>query len=316
MDAIGSLKPADCTLVDCMVALLPVGRAVKMIKDPLWLALFLHPHCVDVAVSSLPGSKPVTDANRIALRMGESFRWSPQTAFTLAQNIQSYYEGKKPFERHGTYRDGASYWENLPVDINACPLKALACMLFHIVPHSADVERFLSTLSRLHTRDRNSLTDILLQPANPSEFIKKRRVNAKINVLAVSQLEEITGNIDQVFDCAADSVSYHDASDLVDIMGQQSLLFGSSVEEDILGKDHLMSVYELDAAWEEIEERDRGNASENEHLDQEALLAFMFNLSMLDSLEEALESRPVADARSLMSGKTYETSDNLRSLGM
>ena len=127
-----------------------------MNTDVHWLALFLHPLCRKLAVSTARHSRKLADAYRISLDIVQCWKWSKEMAENLTRDLKAYHNGEAPFK--GGKSDGKDWWKSLVVNVNSHPLKALAIKLFSIVPHAAEVERFFSNLGGIQSVKRSNLT--------------------------------------------------------------------------------------------------------------------------------------------------------------
>jgi len=182
VDIIGDVESRDATLADSMLQLIWAHRAV--VNSPLmegddpafadhakttlnihfhamntnihWLALFLHPLCRKLAVSTAPHSRKLANAYRIALDIARRWGWSKEMAQSLARDLKVYHNGDALF--NGGKSDGKDWWKSLVVNVNSHPLKALVIKLFSIVPHAAEIERFFSNLGGIQSIKRSNLT--------------------------------------------------------------------------------------------------------------------------------------------------------------
>ncbi|KAF8973343.1 ribonuclease H-like domain-containing protein [Flammula alnicola] len=182
VDIIGDIESRDATLADCMLQLIWAHQAVLNTPlidgdDPLftdhakrvlnaqfhamntdihWLALFLHPLCRKLTVSTATHSRKLADAYRISLDIVQRWKWSREVAENLTRDLKAYHNGEAPF--NGGKSDAKDWWKSLLVNVNSHPLKALAIKLFSIVPHAAEVERFFSNLGGVQSVKRSRLT--------------------------------------------------------------------------------------------------------------------------------------------------------------
>ncbi|KAG2360986.1 hypothetical protein BDR07DRAFT_1288367, partial [Suillus spraguei] len=58
----------------------------------------------------------------------------------------------------GGQADGLAWWENLPVNSDAHPLKAFAIIILSIVPHAAEVEHLFSELGGMQSAKHCNLS--------------------------------------------------------------------------------------------------------------------------------------------------------------
>jgi len=182
VNIIGNVESRDANLADCMIELLDAYRSVlklpiqetydvefynhavrvlmkefHSINSPLhWFALFLHPLCRNLAISSATHSRTIEDAMRIGLDLASRFGWKEDVARRLAKNIGSYAAGSSPFK--GGTADGLDWWKELPVQASECPLKSMGIRILSIVPHAGEVERLFSSLGHIQGARRCNLT--------------------------------------------------------------------------------------------------------------------------------------------------------------
>lgn len=181
MDAIGNLESRDATLADCMIELLRCAKHFSEVEESPnddteftchakqtfkreflamntnlhWFVLYLHPLCRRLAISQASKSRTFADAQDMALTLAQKWKFSEQSALKLLNNLRDYNLGKTPFA--GGTKDARSWWEELPINVQDCPLKGLAVTLFGLVPHSAEVERLFSSLGGIQGVRRSRL---------------------------------------------------------------------------------------------------------------------------------------------------------------
>ncbi|EIN13163.1 hypothetical protein PUNSTDRAFT_59810 [Punctularia strigosozonata HHB-11173 SS5] len=183
VDIIGNIEGRDANLADCMLELIWAHREVNrrlayeegddigflshtrrtlndqfhaMNTDLHWFALFLHPLCRRLAVSSASHSRNITAAVSIALGIAYKWRWTKTQTQKLITDIKNYGIVKDSFG--GAKADGKAWWEELVVDAREHPLKTMAVRILTIVPHAADVERLFSSLGGIQSVRRSQLT--------------------------------------------------------------------------------------------------------------------------------------------------------------
>ena len=182
VDIIGNVESRDANLADCMVKLIDAYRTVlnlpiketynvdfynhavrvlmkefHSINSPLhWFALFLHPLCRNLAVSSATHSRKIEDAIRIGLDLASRFRWTQDAAHRLVKNINTYMDGSAPFE--GGTPNGLDWWKELPVKASDYPLKSMGIQILSIIPHAGEVERLFSNLGHIQGVRRCNLS--------------------------------------------------------------------------------------------------------------------------------------------------------------
>jgi hypothetical protein len=88
---------------------------------------------------------------KTALGIAKQWRWGPDKAKKLAEDIKAYNQFKSPFS--GKANTAKEWWEEIPAQ--HAGIKALAIVLHSIVPHSADVERLFSELGGIQSPHRN-----------------------------------------------------------------------------------------------------------------------------------------------------------------
>jgi len=182
VDIIGDVESRDATLADCMLQLIWAHREVNRVPhreghdpgfaahakevlnaqfhamntDVHWFALFLHPLCRKLAISSVAHSRSIDSAYRIALGIVQRWGWMKTMAQNTLKDIKAYHLGEAPFI--GGKADGKDWWNSLIAPIASHPLKALAIKIFSIVPHAAEVERFFSCLRGVQSKKQSRLT--------------------------------------------------------------------------------------------------------------------------------------------------------------
>ncbi|KAF8192079.1 ribonuclease H-like domain-containing protein [Pholiota molesta] len=174
VDAIGNVEGRNVNLADCMLELLRCSKALSEVKtepdDDIGfslharavfnhyhsLALFLHPLCHKLAVSTITKARPFEKMVKSALDIAKQWRWTESRARALVENLQQYHQVKGPFV--GGHCNSLEWWENLPISGEKYPLKSLAITLLSIVPHAAEVERLFSALGGVQTPQRCNLT--------------------------------------------------------------------------------------------------------------------------------------------------------------
>jgi hypothetical protein len=182
VDAIGNLEARECNLADCMLELIRCARALAnmtvegnedenfldhaksvfnkrfhRMNTPIHsLALFLHPMCRKLAISSVSGGRTLEFMIQTALMLAKKWNWCQKDALALIQDIKGYFHSKGPFV--GAAKDAKEWWTSLTISATDHPIKKLAITIFLIVPHTADVERLFSDLGGVQTPKRCNLT--------------------------------------------------------------------------------------------------------------------------------------------------------------
>uniref|UniRef100_A0A0W0G5V8 CCHC-type domain-containing protein n=1 Tax=Moniliophthora roreri TaxID=221103 RepID=A0A0W0G5V8_MONRR len=80
----------------------------------------------------------LTDITNTALSLVKKWNWSFEEATVLKKDIKLYYHCKEQFTG-GTGR-AKEWWERLPINTKSHPLKALAIVIYSIVPYAAKIE--------------------------------------------------------------------------------------------------------------------------------------------------------------------------------
>ncbi|KAI0056370.1 hypothetical protein BV25DRAFT_1978033, partial [Artomyces pyxidatus] len=181
VDLLGNIESRDATLADCMLELIAAHRAISQFQlmdgDSLpfmnhaiftvnkdfhamnttlhWLALFLHPLCRKLAISTVTHSRKLEDACKTAAFLAKEWNWTASAAQQLMTDLKMYHDGRAPFA--GGSADARKWWSGLIVTAQDHPLKGLAIRILSIVPHSAEVERFFSNLGGIHTPRRSNI---------------------------------------------------------------------------------------------------------------------------------------------------------------
>ncbi|KAJ7666864.1 ribonuclease H-like domain-containing protein [Mycena polygramma] len=181
VDAIGNCESRRSTLADCMLELLRCARSmskmelqddddsgfldhakatfdrrfIKIATPHHWLALFLNPSCRKLALSGDPEKgrgKSLEFMIKTALQIAQQWRWGPEKAKKLVEDLKAYNQFKSPFS--GKASNAKEWWEAVPSSQHAA-IKTLAIALASIVPHAADVERLFSDLGGIQSPHRN-----------------------------------------------------------------------------------------------------------------------------------------------------------------
>ncbi|VDC01418.1 unnamed protein product [Peniophora sp. CBMAI 1063] len=183
VDVIGNTEARDVNLADCMLDLIKCARNISKLElqpgdDPAFLehvrrcfdrrfqkiatplhrlALFLHPHCRQLAVSGAVGGYGTSfdDLLQTAVEIALKWDWTMEEARTLVDDMRTYFAGVGIYS--GSRADGYTWWQDRPAS-GECTLKAMAISIFSIAPHSAEVERLFSQLGGVMTPKRCNLT--------------------------------------------------------------------------------------------------------------------------------------------------------------
>ncbi|KDQ15260.1 hypothetical protein BOTBODRAFT_108857 [Botryobasidium botryosum FD-172 SS1] len=187
VDAIGNLESREASLADCLLELLRCAQTIigipveendvpgfsahakcvfnaefhKINTNLMFLVLFLHPFCRNLAISQAARSRTLHDIYRIALDIVRKWGWDENQATMLLRDLKDYYQGKAPFT--GSAADGKKWWEELPISAPDHPILSLALIVFDLVPHSAEVERLFSNLGGIQSAKRSNLSVDMLQ---------------------------------------------------------------------------------------------------------------------------------------------------------
>ncbi|KAF6759096.1 ribonuclease H-like domain-containing protein [Ephemerocybe angulata] len=182
VDAIGNVEARDANLADCMLELIRCARSMlrvgveegddflfsnharvvynrrfyQMDTEKHYLALFLHPLCRKLAISDAARGHSFEDMKKAALGIAKQWRWSSAEAKLLIEDLRAYQANRAPFA--GGARDALSWWEQLPIDAKAHPLKKMAIILHSVVPHTAELEHLFSQLSGTQSPKRCNFT--------------------------------------------------------------------------------------------------------------------------------------------------------------
>ena len=90
-----------------------------MNTDIHWLALFLHPLCRKLAVSTSRHSRKLADAYQISLAIVQRWNWTKEMAKNLTSDLKAYHNGEAPF--NGGKSDAKDWWKSLVVNISSHP---------------------------------------------------------------------------------------------------------------------------------------------------------------------------------------------------
>jgi len=82
-----------------------------MNTDIHWFALFLHPLCRKLAISSVAHSRTIDSAYRIALGIVQRWGWTKTMAQNTLKDIKAYQLGQDPFIAGKA--DGKDWWNSL-----------------------------------------------------------------------------------------------------------------------------------------------------------------------------------------------------------
>ncbi|KAN0081258.1 hypothetical protein V8E55_008882 [Tylopilus felleus] len=118
------------------------------------LALFLHPMCRVLAISQAANGRSFEFMVTTALSIAKQWRWGEAEAKSLVHNVKEYQKCTGVFA--GGQANALEWWETLPVTAKQCPLKAMAVILYSVVPHAADVERYFSGLGEDRAAGRST----------------------------------------------------------------------------------------------------------------------------------------------------------------
>ncbi|KAG2358163.1 hypothetical protein BDR07DRAFT_1295829 [Suillus spraguei] len=111
---------------------------------------------------------------KVTLEITLQWKWSKAKADTLVIDLEAYNVCHAPFA--GGQADGLAWWENLPVNSDAHPLKAFAIIILSIVPHAAEFERLFSDLGGTQFGKRCNLS------VRTSETLGKVRANLRYHI--------------------------------------------------------------------------------------------------------------------------------------
>lgn len=249
-------------------------------SDLLCLTLFLHPFCRKLAVHRRATGRTLEELKAKALALAKQLKWSKSVAITLNRNLDDYARGNAPFNCR-PHRDALTYWKNLPISGEDCPLKSLAITLFNIVPHAADVERLFSnlggiqgatrcrlavptfeTLGRLRCHYTGVLNDLARQEGRP---IRRQHGHMHTKSTPGINTDLVTtvsgGESHAIFDFISGDAEEESAMDEEDIEEQWE-----DIAEDVTAfiGDLIWSGNEIDAAneydFEELDRIDQGIA--------------------------------------------------------
>ena len=182
VDIIGDVESQDSTLADCMLQLIWAHCAVinsplmegddpafadhtknmlnvnfhAMNTDVHWLALFLHPLCRKLAVSTARHSQKLVDAYRISLDIVQRWKWSKEMAENLTWDLKAYHNSEAPFK--GGKSDGKDWWKSLVIHILSKPSQSSSFPSFHMQPKSSDSFQTLVASNQLNGPISQSLT--------------------------------------------------------------------------------------------------------------------------------------------------------------
>jgi hypothetical protein len=182
VDAIGNLESREANLADCMLELIRCAQHMYQVRiddgddiiflnyaklvfnhefhsmntDLHSLTLFLHPTCRNFAVSQAANGRTFEFMCKVALGLVRQWGWSSVDAAKVIDDMKLYYQRQAPFT--GQQANSLAWWQALPISGDLRPLKALAIVLFSIVPHAGDVERLFSDLGGIQGTWRCNLT--------------------------------------------------------------------------------------------------------------------------------------------------------------
>ncbi|KAF7292132.1 DUF659 domain-containing protein [Mycena indigotica] len=133
-----------------------VNKCFRQMATPVHrLALFLHPLCRKMAVVEDTPGYTLRDYKKTTLEIAVKWGWEDREAALLASDITTYGACKAPWE--GGDRDAGGWWASLSISVKKHPLKAFACAILSLTPHSAEIERLFSACNGIQSPKRNSL---------------------------------------------------------------------------------------------------------------------------------------------------------------
>ncbi|KAG8981496.1 hypothetical protein FRB90_007211 [Tulasnella sp. 427] len=279
VDAIGRLESRDASLADCVLELLRCAREIgnldtsldlgdsldfsfhaiitfnrefqKLNTDYHFLTLYLHPLCRWLAVSKAPRSQSFKTVCLIAGTLAKKLGWNAETTSKLFKDLQDYQNVAPPFT--GGVSDGAAWWRALPgVSIEEHPIKAMATVLFAIVPHTAEVERVFSSLGGFHSprRSRLSVESLEMLGKLRSHYVGLMREKG-LNPDRRDHTHSRTPNEPGVDSDLVNRLINEDTVDTEE--AERAVQELRALEEVQAEMDEESTAAELDRAWEELE---------------------------------------------------------------
>ena len=88
-----------------------------MNTDVHWLALFLHPLCQKLTVSTACHSQKLVDAYWISLDIVQHWKWLKEMAENLTRDLKAYHNSEAPVK--GGKSDRKDWWKSLVININS-----------------------------------------------------------------------------------------------------------------------------------------------------------------------------------------------------
>ena len=343
VNIIGDIEARDATLADCMLQLIWAHRelihmnlndgddqhfldhARQVINEQFhsintdlhWLALFLHPLCRKLAISTATHSRKLEDAYAIAIQIVHKWQWSEDQARKLTGDIKLYYHGNPPFQ--GGTADGKDWWKSLVVSASVHPLKALAIKIFSIVPHAAEVERFFSNLGGVQGVKRSHLSIPHLETFGTLRIHYTRQLNEAAMKMGKTTRRK-HAHMHTLSQPGIDT-------ERVDILTNNFTLNSNpqAVDnefEDIFNNPEAVSMDEIEAEFVRLGDQvSTGNSEDGDRLDARVPLDQIYDMSELDGIragqvpitvEEELEIGRERDG----SAKDWDEAALLQSLGI
>lgn len=340
VDIIGDIESRDASLADCMLQLIwahrEVTRAVPIEGDNLaftshanrvlttqfhlmntdihWLALFLHPLCRKLAISSAIHSRTLEDAYLIALKIVKNWNWSKVLAGKLAKDLKAYYLGQDPFS--GGKADGKDWWESLVCTVTDHPLKAFAVKLFSIVPHAAEVEHFFSNLGGIQSVRRSRLTVAHMQTFG----MLRNHYTRQLSEDAEKQGKSTRRKHAHMHTLETPGINAARAKNLTDTFTYTPLATEYS-NANIEGPEAI-TMDEFDAEFDRLEQEPAEPAEAGDNLNKNIEIGEVYDLSTLDGIRNgqaaptSVENELGVLPQTLVGVESWDASSLLRSLGI
>jgi hypothetical protein len=304
VDIIGDVEAHDATLADCMLQLIWAHREIIHMKlqdgedqafldhawcvvqtqfhamntDLHWLALFLHPLCRKLAISTATHSRKLKDAYRIAARIANCWSWTKEQATQLMADIKAYSMGAVPFQ--GGKADARDWWKSQLVSAADYPIKALAIKIFSVVPHAAEVEWLFSNLGGVQSVKCSRLTIPHLETLG----MLRSHYTRQLNEAALKMGNSTCRKHAHMHMQAEPGINMERAEILLELftLAPATPLLAADVDENLFRLEDT-TLAELEEAFGRLEDQ-AFSSQDGDHLDTDVPLDKVYDISQLDSI--------------------------------
>jgi len=216
------------------------------------LALFLHPACCNLAVSQVANGRTFEFMCKVTLGLVQQWGWSELDAAKVIDDMKLYYQRQAPFT--GQEKNSLAWWQALPISGNLRPLKALAIVVFSIVPHAGDVERLFSDLGGIQGTRRCNLTVSTFETLGKLHANYMRHLHDRSKALGLP----LRRHHAHMHTRSAPGINSDLAEDLERTFSWQPPLAAGSLDPDALEGPETITMEDIDRAFEELDHRTEG----------------------------------------------------------